>query len=178
MPLLSSYVAHTFRIPSADTKVTCVSDEFRYTISWYFLLLSAVLYQDIVLSSFFSQMGCSLCSQTSLHVSQPCKTPGSIIVLAKCLGSMWWYQFSDIPVPRDSSNYYDYNFMVNIVSIFVANKICLFSTFTFYWRTNWIVEFRVPGEYCYILNQYYVIMSLRHTRPPVQHTPIEVFPCV
>jgi hypothetical protein len=37
-----------------------------------------------------------------------------------------------------------------------------------------MAEFRFPREYCYILNQYYAIMSLRHTRPPVQQIPIKV----
>jgi hypothetical protein len=35
-------------------------------------------------------------------------------------------------VPGDSSNYCDCNLMVNPVSIFVANKIWLFSMFTCY----------------------------------------------
>jgi hypothetical protein len=57
-------------------------------------------------------------------------------------------------------------------------KFYMFGMFTCYWRTNWMAEFRFPGEYCYILNQYYLIMSLRHTRSPVQQIPIKVFPRV
>ena len=137
---------------------------------------SATCYLDLL--SYFrpwtvcSRISCSLCSQTSLHVSQPCKTAGSVLVLMYGAGSVWWYRLSDRTVPGDSSSYCDYNFMVNLVSVFVTNKICLFIMFTCYWRRNWMADFRFPGEYCCILNQYYVIMSLRHALPPVQQIPI------
>ena len=119
MPILSSSAAHTFRIPTAGSKVTCGSDEFRYIYLNFFSYFQPH-YIRILFWAFFSQIGCSLCLQTSLHVSQPCKTPGSVLMY--CVGSIWWYQFSDRTVSRDSRKYCDYNFMLNFVSVFVANN--------------------------------------------------------